>query len=64
MLKDPINVISDDLTSTIGNPKDFKEIKSKYESVIAKYTPHTIPLSACAELGRSFPIFENPSVPE
>ena len=62
MLKDPINVIADDLTSVIGAPKDFKEVKQKYESTIAKYTPQTIPESACAELGRTFQIYEAPPV--
>lgn len=57
MLKDPINVICDELTSVIGSPKDFKEIISKYESIIRKSPAYAdITESACPELGRTFPI--------
>ena len=38
MLRDPINVINDGITEIIGSPKDFKDIKSKYADIIAKYT--------------------------
>lgn len=34
MLKDPINVLYDDIDATIGAPKDFKEMKDKYKSLI------------------------------
>ena len=40
MLRDPINVINSEVNEIIGNPKDFKDIKQKYSSVIAQYAPN------------------------
>lgn len=66
MLKDPINVISNESTNIIGCPKDFKEIKQKYESIIVKNQADfsKITATACPELGRSYPIFQAPPVQE
>ena len=36
MLKDPINVLYDDINEVIGSPKDFKEIKTKYQTLLGQ----------------------------
>ena len=53
MLRDPINVINSEVNEIIGNPKDFKDIKQKYSSVLAEYAScyEKIPAKVCPELG-------------
>ena len=52
MLKDPINVIYDNIEEGIGSPIDFKEIKQKYKGLLEKTAASEIKESQCSELGQ------------
>lgn len=64
MLKDPINVLYDDITEVIGSPKEFKEIKNKYKGILEKKSASDILESECPELGKQVPIFQQPKQDE
>ena len=44
MLKDPINVLYDNLDAIIGNPKDFKEVKGNSDQTFS--IPQAMPAQA------------------
>lgn len=51
MLKDPIHIIHDHLTTNIGNPEDFKTVMSRNEDVIKGKDLGEIDESVSKELG-------------
>ena len=55
MLKDPIKIWYDDLSSVIGEPKDFKDIKQQFKPILEKNKdPSQINEAESAELGKTF----------